>query len=58
MAGRDQTSHSTRASIPTKKELKARQTLLRKLKRMHSKTKPSSRRFPSTEEMLREDRER
>jgi len=46
------------ASIPTKKELKARQALLRKLKRMHSKTKPSSRRFPSTEEMLREDRER
>ena len=58
MAAGDQTSSSGRASIPTKKELKARQALLRKLKRMHSKTKPSSRRFPSTEEMLREDRAR
>ena len=58
MAARDQTSYSVGASIPTKKELKARQALLRKLKRMRAKTPPSSRRFPSTEEMLREDRAR
>ena len=44
-------------SIPTRKELRARKALVRRLQRMHSKNK-STRRFPSTETMLREDRQR
>ena len=45
-------------NVPTPKELKARQDLLRKLVRMRTKRPNSTRAFPSTEEMLREDRER
>jgi len=45
-------------SIPTAKQLEARQRFLQKLGRLRSK-KPNSRRsFPSTEEMLRQDRAR
>jgi plasmid stability protein len=46
------------AAIPTRRELKARQALLRKLQRMHSGARTSARRFPSTEEMQLEDRGR
>ena len=45
-------------NVPTAQELKARQDLLRKLVRMRTKRPNSSQPFPSTEEMLREDRER
>ena len=45
-------------NVPTAQELKARQDLLRKLVRMRAKRPNSRRAFPSTEEMLREDRER
>jgi plasmid stability protein len=45
-------------SIPTAQELKARQELLRKLVRMRTKRAKFIRAFPSSEEMLREDRER
>ena len=45
-------------NVPTAQELKARQDLLRKLVRMRAKRPNSSRVFPSTEEMLREDRVR
>jgi plasmid stability protein len=44
-------------NIPTEKELKARRALLRKLEQMHAETSVT-RRFPSTEEMQREDRAR
>ena len=45
-------------NIPTAKELKARQDFLRKLERMRSRKSRSTRSFPSTEEMQREDRAR
>ena len=45
-------------TIPTAQELKARQDLLRKLVRMRTKRTESGRAFPSTEEILREDRQR
>jgi plasmid stability protein len=45
-------------NVPTAQELKARQDLLRKLVRMRTKRTKFRRAFPSTEEMLREDRER
>lgn len=45
-------------SIPTERELKARQELLHKLERMRSKKTLSSDSFPPTEEMQREDRAR
>ncbi len=45
-------------SIPTERELKARQEFLRKLERMRSKKPLSSESFPPTEEMQREDRAR
>jgi plasmid stability protein len=45
-------------NVPTAQELKARHDLLRKLVRMRAKRTNSSRAFPSTEEMLREDRAR
>jgi len=45
-------------NIPTEQELKARHNLLRKVTRMRAKRTYSGRKFPSTEEMLREDRER
>ena len=44
--------------VPTAQELKARQALVQKLKRICSK-KPNARgSIPSTEEMLRQDRKR
>ena len=45
-------------NIPTAQELKARQAFLRKLTRMREKRTTTGRAFPSSEEMLREDRER
>jgi plasmid stability protein len=45
-------------NIPTEQELKARQELLRRLIRMRAKRTTSRRAFPSSEEMLRKDRER
>lgn len=45
-------------SIPTERELKARQEFLRKLERMRSKKPLSSESFPPTEEMQRGDRAR
>ena len=45
-------------NVPTAQELKARQDLLRKLVRMRTKRTNFSRAVPSTEQMLREDRER
>lgn len=44
-------------NIPTQKELKARQALLRKLK-MQSGKASSGKSFPSAEEMQRQDRSR
>jgi plasmid stability protein len=43
-------------NIPTEKELKARQALLRRIERMRSRKPSSSGPFPSTEELQREDR--
>jgi plasmid stability protein len=45
-------------NIPTEQELKARHEWVRKLERLRKSHTKSSRRFPSTEEMIREDRER
>lgn len=45
-------------NIPTEKELASRRALFRKLARLRSKVPPSNRRFPTTEEMVREDRNR
>jgi plasmid stability protein len=45
-----------REKIPTAEELKARQKFLRLVKRMQSKKPLVDKQFPSTEEMLREDR--
>ena len=45
-------------SIPTDRELKARQALLRKLERMRSKTARSFASFATTENMQSEDRSR
>ena len=46
------------ATVPTEKELKARQRFFRRVRQMQSR-KPSNREIlPSTEEMLREDRGR
>jgi plasmid stability protein len=44
-------------NVPTEKELRSRREFLRYVERVHSK-KRSRRSFPSTEEMLREDRAR
>jgi plasmid stability protein len=44
--------------IPTKKELKARREALSKLERLRFTRAPSAGFFPSSEEMIREDRER
>jgi plasmid stability protein len=43
--------------VPTERELRARRDLTRKLNQLHS-DKRSLKRFPSTEEMQREDRAR
>jgi plasmid stability protein len=45
-------------NIPTAKELKAREDLLRRIIRMRQRPTKSKGPFPSTEEMIREDRER
>jgi plasmid stability protein len=45
-------------NVPTPQELKARRDLLRKLVRLRTKRPDSRRTFSSTEEMLRQDRER
>jgi plasmid stability protein len=45
-------------NIPTEQELKARHAWVRKLARLRKQRTPSGRTFPSTEEMIREDRER
>jgi hypothetical protein len=45
-------------NVPTEQESKHRHNLLRKLIRTHEKRTNSGRAFPSTEEVLREDRER
>jgi plasmid stability protein len=45
-------------NIPTEQELKARHNLLRKLIQTRAKRTNSGGAFPSTEEMLREDRAR
>jgi plasmid stability protein len=45
-------------NVPTESELKARREFLKKLSKIHSKPVPANAVFPSTEEMLREDRNR
>ena len=45
-------------NIPTVQELKSRQEFLRRLRRLRSSKPRTARRFPSTEEMQREDRSR
>jgi plasmid stability protein len=45
-------------NVPTEAELKARDELLRRLERIRRKKAPGPGPFPSTEEMLREDRNR
>jgi plasmid stability protein len=45
-------------TVPTQTELEARQELLRKLQRIHSKAKGKRRLFVAVEAMQREDRER
>ena len=44
--------------VPTERELKARREFIRRLERLRSQPSPSPGPFPSTEEMLREDRSR
>lgn len=45
-------------NVPTAKELKARQDLVSKIIRLREKEVAAGRVFPSSEEMIREDRER
>ena len=45
-------------SIPTAQELKSRQEFLRRLRRLRSSKPRTAHRFPSTEEMQRENRSR
>lgn len=45
-------------TVPTAKELKRRQRLLEQVLRLQGRRSPGSGPFPSTEEMIREDRER
>jgi len=45
-------------NVPTARELQSRREFLRRLQRLRSWRSPSAGSFPSTEEMLREDRER
>ena len=45
-------------NVPTQRELKARREFIRRLERFRSKPTPSPGPFPSTEEMVREDRSR
>ena len=44
-------------NIPTEKQLKRRRQLLESVKRMNARKRPNKN-FPSTEEMMREDRSR
>lgn len=46
------------ANVPTEKELRARQQLLRRIEKMHLKARAARRPFATTEEMQREDRQR
>jgi plasmid stability protein len=45
-------------NVPTAKELKSRHVWVRNLVRLRKQQGRSGRRFPSTEEVIREDRER
>jgi plasmid stability protein len=45
-------------NVPTAKELKARQDLVDKIIRLRTKEVAAGRTFPSSEDMIREDRER
>ena len=45
-------------TIPTQKDLKSRQAFLSNIRRLQTKKAASSRLFPSTEEMQRQDRAR
>ena len=45
-------------NVPTAKELKATQDLVAKIIELRAKEKTAGRAFPSSEEMIREDRER
>jgi antitoxin FitA len=45
-------------NIPTARELRERREWVRQIKKLQSKPSPSPGPFPSTEEMLREDRNR
>ena len=44
--------------VPTERELRARRAAFRRLEKLASKPSPSLGPFPSTEEMVREDRSR
>ena len=44
--------------VPTERQLKARRASFRRLERLASQPSPSPGPFPSTEEMVREDRSR
>ena len=45
-------------NVPTAAELRRRREWVRRIEKLHDKASPSAGPFPSTEEMLREDRER
>lgn len=45
-------------NIPTEKELARRREFVRRLRRLRARRSPSRGPFPSTEEMVREDRSR
>jgi plasmid stability protein len=45
-------------NVPTESELKARRDFVKKLSKIHAAAVPAKATFPSTEEMLREDRNR
>jgi plasmid stability protein len=45
-------------NVPTERDLKARQEAFRRLEKLASQPSPSSGPFPSSEDMLREDRSR
>jgi len=45
-------------NVPTAREIRARRESIRRLDELRSRPSPSAGPFPSTEEMVREDRER
>ncbi len=47
-----------RENVPTAQELKTREELFRKIIELRDKEMASGRRYPSSEEMIREDRDR